>query len=79
VGPYGETYPASHDANQAMKIKTEEVSDAQDDADPVQITVEEIKTEPEVSCMFLYVHCLGKITDKLKWQLSGWLAVCLYT
>jgi hypothetical protein len=24
VGPYGETYPASYDANQAMNIKAEE-------------------------------------------------------
>jgi hypothetical protein len=35
VGPYGELYPASHDARKAMNIKTEEVSDAQEDADPV--------------------------------------------
>jgi hypothetical protein len=28
VGSYGETYPASHDANQAMNIKAEE--DSQD-------------------------------------------------
>jgi hypothetical protein len=57
VGPYGELCPASHDANQAMDVKTEEVSDAQDDADPVQITVQEMKPEPEVSCVFLYAHC----------------------
>jgi hypothetical protein len=50
VGPYGETYSASHDANQAVNIKAEEV-------DPLQITIQEIKAEPEVSCMFLYVHC----------------------
>jgi hypothetical protein len=57
VGPYGERYPASHDANQAMNIKAEEVSDAQEEVDPLQIAVQEIKAEPEVSCMFLYVHC----------------------
>jgi hypothetical protein len=57
VGPYGELYPASHDASQAMNIKTVEVSDAQEDADPVQITVQEMKAEPEVSCVFLYAHC----------------------
>jgi hypothetical protein len=57
VGPYGETYPASHDANQAVNIKSEEVSDAQEEADPVGITNQEIKVEPEVSCTFLYVHC----------------------
>jgi hypothetical protein len=55
VGPYGETYPASHDANQATNIKPEE--DSEEEADPLQITVQEIKAEPEVSCMFLYVHC----------------------
>ncbi|XP_023721097.1 uncharacterized protein LOC111871921 [Cryptotermes secundus] len=47
VGPYGGIYPASHDANQAMNIKAEEVSDAEEEADPVQITVQEIKAEPE--------------------------------
>jgi hypothetical protein len=57
VGPYGEMYSTSHDAIRAMNIKTEEVSDVQEDADPVQITVQEMKAEPEVSCVFLYVHC----------------------
>jgi hypothetical protein len=57
VGPYGEIYPASHDANQDMNIKAEEVSDAQEEADPVGITNQEIKVEPEVSCVFLCVHC----------------------
>jgi hypothetical protein len=56
VGPYGETYPASRDENQAMNIKAEDVSDTQEEVDPVRITVQEIKAEPEVSCMFLYVH-----------------------
>jgi hypothetical protein len=57
VGPYGELYSASHDPNQATDVKTEEISDAQEDADPMQITFQEIKTEPEVSCVFLYAHC----------------------
>ncbi|XP_023712240.1 uncharacterized protein LOC111867015 [Cryptotermes secundus] len=47
VGPYGETYPASHDASQAMNIKAEDVSDLQEEADPVRITFQEIKAEPE--------------------------------
>jgi hypothetical protein len=51
VGPYGETYPASHDANQAMNIKVEAVSNAEEENDPVPITFPEIKAEPEVSCM----------------------------
>jgi hypothetical protein len=50
VCPYGETYPAPHDANQAMNIKAEAVSDAEEEEDPVQITFPEIKAEPEVSC-----------------------------
>jgi hypothetical protein len=57
VGLYGETYPTSHDANQAMNIKAEEISDAEEEEDPVQIAVQEIKVEPQVSSMFLYVHC----------------------
>jgi hypothetical protein len=63
VVPYGETYPASHDANQAVNIKAKEASDAQEEADPVVITNQEIKAEPEVSCMFLYVHCLADVTN----------------
>ncbi|XP_033610184.1 zinc finger protein 345-like [Cryptotermes secundus] len=47
VGPYGEIYPVSHDANQAMNAKAEEVSDAEEEADPLQIRVQEIKAEPE--------------------------------
>jgi hypothetical protein len=49
-------YPASHDANQAVKIKAEEVSDTQEEADSMRITIQEMKAEPEVSCMFLCVH-----------------------
>jgi hypothetical protein len=48
LGPYGEAYPSSHDANQAMNIKAE-VSDAEEEEEPVPITFVEIKTEPEVS------------------------------
>jgi hypothetical protein len=53
----------SHDASQAMNIKAEEVSDADETEDPLQITVPKIKAEPEVSCMSLYVHCWADITD----------------
>jgi hypothetical protein len=48
VGPYGV---------QAMNIKAEEVSDAAEEEDPLLITVQEIKVEPEVSCILMYVHC----------------------
>jgi hypothetical protein len=57
VGPYGETYPACHDADQAMNMKAEDVSDAAEKEDPIPIKVLEMKAEPEVSCMSLYVHC----------------------
>ena len=70
VGPYGETYPASHDATQAMNIKAEKVSDSQEEVDPVPITFQKIKAEPEVSCMFLYVHCQAGITGRQEFQLS---------
>jgi hypothetical protein len=50
VDPHGETYPAPHDANQAVNIK---VSDAEEEEDPVPITFPKIKAEPEVSCL----HC----------------------
>jgi hypothetical protein len=53
----GETYPAIHDSNQDLDINSEEVSVGQDEADPMRITIQEIEAEPEVSCMFLYVHC----------------------
>jgi hypothetical protein len=57
VGLYGETYPASHDASQAMAIKAEEVSHAKEEEDLMPIMIQEAKAEPEVSCMSLYVHC----------------------
>jgi hypothetical protein len=81
VGPYGKTYPASHDANQVLNIKAEEVSGTQKEADPVRVTIQEIKAEPEVSCMFLYIHCYTDITNMQKCQLfsfsshSVWLSV----
>jgi hypothetical protein len=70
VGPYGETYPACYDGNQAMNIKGEEDSDAEVEVDPVPITVPEIKSEPEVSCMLLYIDYLADNTDMPKYQFS---------
>jgi hypothetical protein len=55
-GSYGETDPPCYDADQAMNIKDEDVSDVEEEEDPMPITVQEIKTEPEVSCMSLYVQ-----------------------
>jgi hypothetical protein len=57
LSPCGETYPVSDDADQAMNIKAEEVSDIDEEEDPVPVTFPKIKAEPEVSCMSLYVHC----------------------
>jgi hypothetical protein len=57
VGPYSQTYPACHDASQAMAIKAEEVSDTKEEEHPVPVTIQEAKAEPEVSCVSLYVHC----------------------
>jgi CRISPR/Cas system CMR subunit Cmr6 (Cas7 group RAMP superfamily) len=51
VRPYGETCPTFHDAYQAMNVKAEAGSDAEEVEDPVPITYLQIKAEPEVSCM----------------------------
>jgi hypothetical protein len=68
MSPYGEMYPARHDANQVVSIKAEKVSGGQDVADPMRITIQEIKAEPEVSCTFLYAHCYIDVTDIEKCQ-----------
>jgi hypothetical protein len=57
VGPYGKTYPACHDGDQPMNIKAEEVSDAAEEDDPLPVVIQEIKAEPEVSCISLFGHC----------------------
>jgi hypothetical protein len=54
VGPYSETYPTSHGADQAMSIKAEAVSDAEEEEDPLPKTIIEIKAEPE----FYYLSIL---------------------
>lgn len=55
VDPYGEMYPACQEGVQAVYIKTEEVSDTEEEVDPVPITIQEIKAEPGVSCISQYV------------------------
>jgi hypothetical protein len=52
-GPCSETYPASScDANQAMNIKVEEISDIEaEEEDPLPMTFIGIKAEHEVSCL----------------------------
>jgi hypothetical protein len=39
-----------------MNIKAEEVSDADEEVDPVPITFPEIKAEPEVSFMSVFAY-----------------------
>jgi hypothetical protein len=53
----GEPNPASRDASQAINIKVEEVSDPEEEVSPVPISFPKIKAEPEVRCIYLYVHC----------------------
>jgi hypothetical protein len=55
--PCGETNPTSREASQALNIKVEEVSEAEEEAGPVPITFPKIKAEPEVRCMSVFVHC----------------------
>jgi hypothetical protein len=50
-GPCGEPYPTSDDADQAKNIQAGEVSDAEEDEEPVPIEFLEIKAEPTVSSM----------------------------
>jgi hypothetical protein len=54
--PCGEPNPRSPVASQVINIKVAEVSDAEEEVGPVPITFPEIKAEPEVRCMSLYVH-----------------------
>jgi hypothetical protein len=46
-GPCDETHPTSCDVHQAISIKVEEVSDTEEEADPVPIPFPKIKAEPE--------------------------------
>jgi hypothetical protein len=55
--PCDETNPTARDASHTINIKVEEVSDAEEEEGPVPITFPEIKVEPEVRCMSLYVDC----------------------
>jgi c-di-GMP-binding flagellar brake protein YcgR len=54
-GSCGETCPESHDANQIISIKVEDVSDTEEEEeeeeDPMSLKYSRIKSEHEVSCM----------------------------
>jgi hypothetical protein len=45
--PSDQTHPTSRDASQAINIKVEEVSDAEEEAGPVPISFRKIKAETE--------------------------------
>jgi hypothetical protein len=65
-----ETCPtSSHDANQVMNIKVEQISDVEEEEDP--LTFPRIKTEHEVSCTYAYVSTVMHIP-----QISG-IACCI--
>jgi hypothetical protein len=54
--PHSEICPeSSHDAYQAISIKVEKLSDAEDEEDPDPVTLPGIKLEPEVSCVSVSV------------------------
>jgi hypothetical protein len=55
-GSCSETCPVSHDANQITSIKVENVSDTEEEEDPVPLKYSGIKSEHEVSCMSV-CHC----------------------
>jgi hypothetical protein len=53
---WSETCPASfHVASEFVDTKAEEVSDPEEEEDPLAVTFPEVKTEPEVSCMSVCV------------------------
>jgi hypothetical protein len=68
--PCGETNTTSADASQAINIKVEKVSDAEEEGGPVPITFPEIKVEPEVSA------CLYMSIVKIKISLHKAVEVC---
>jgi hypothetical protein len=78
VGPCCETYPTCHDGNQTMNMKAEQVSDADEEVDPVPINNQEIKAEPEVSFMSRYI-CVGQMHRYAETQFSSrFLSVCAH-
>jgi hypothetical protein len=78
IDPLGETYPACHDGDQAVNIKAEEVSGAEEEVDPVQITVQDMKPEPEVSdisLMFLFRQMTQMCGNAIVFQISIYLSM----
>jgi hypothetical protein len=75
AGPYGETYPACHNADQAMNIKVE-VTGAEEEEDPLPITHQEIKAKIEVSCMSV-CQLLGRYHKFAEMPVVFLIFICL--
>ncbi|PNF20204.1 hypothetical protein B7P43_G16409 [Cryptotermes secundus] len=71
VDTYGETYPTPHNANQAMNVKAEAVSDAEEEEDPLAVTFPELKAEPEAPYSPNMAPCDFWLFPKLKMLLKG--------
>jgi hypothetical protein len=51
-----ETCPtSSHVGSEAISVKVEEVTDTQEEEDPLLVKVPDINSEHEVSCMFMSI------------------------
>jgi hypothetical protein len=61
-GPRSETCPTSRDAYQATSVKVEDVSDTEQEEDPVPLRYSGIKMEHMVSCMSV-CHCKAHFTN----------------
>jgi hypothetical protein len=60
--PHSEIYPASSpEGHQAISIKVEKLSDAEDEEDPAPVTMPGISLEPEVSCVSVCVRWISEI------------------
>jgi hypothetical protein len=57
-------------------MKSEEVSDADEKEDAVQMTFPKIKVEPEVSCMSVFA-LLGRYHKYVEVQIISFISICL--
>jgi hypothetical protein len=78
-GPCSETYPpSSHDANQPMNMKVEEVSDVEgEEKHRVPMTLIGIKAEHEVSCMSPLCPLCGKFHTGPELPILSLVSTCL--
>jgi hypothetical protein len=77
--PCSETYPtSSHDANQAMNIKVEEVSDIEvEEEHPMPMSFIGIKAEHEVSCMSPLCPLFGRFHTRQELPVVSHISICL--